>query len=367
MKFKAIDYMVWAKTHTRAAINLSLSSVGRPALSELKIDWSDLELSLPHNPYGYPPLTAAVADRFNVEEENVVLTQGASHALFLICAALLLPGDSVLIEKPAYQPLIAVPEAFNARVNRFERRYDQEYKIDPEQFSSALIPGTKLVLLTDIHNPSGIRLPRESIKLMAEKAQEIGAALLIDEIYLEFLSKHEERTAFSLADNIFVISSLTKVYGLGGLRCGWILTDPKSAERLKKINDYINVEGVHIGEQLAAIIFPQLDMLHSKNSSVISDNFGSIKRFIKKDPRLSWIEPAGGVVCFPRVTAEFSGDELAKHLRSNYDTGVVPGSYFEEKQHFRLGFGVVSEVLKQGLDNINNALNDLSKSQLKSF
>lgn len=362
MKFKSIDYMIWAKTHTRAAINLCLSSVSRPTPTELDLNWNDIELSLPHNPYGYPPLISSIADRFRVEEKNVVLTQGASQALFLVCAALLMPGDRVLVEKPAYQPLLVVPEAFAARIHRFDRMYDQEYKIDPERFSSALLPGTKLVLLTDIHNPSGIRLPRECIKTMADRAQEIGAALLIDEVYLDFLKEREERTAFSLANNIIIISSLTKVYGLGGLRCGWILAEPELAERIKKINDYINVEGVHIGEQIAVKVFSRLSYIHAKNSHMINKNRINIKRFIQKEHRLSWVEPDGGVVCFPKVEADFSGDGLAEHLRKNYATGVVPGSFFEDKQHFRMGFGIATEDLTLGLDNIKNSLNDLSKS-----
>jgi len=181
--------------------------------------------------------------------------------------------------------------------------------------------------------------------------------VLIDEIYLDFLEGQE--TSFSLADNVIVISSLTKVYGLGDLRCGWILCRPPLVGKLRRIIDYIDVEGVFIGEQISAENFPQLDSLRKKTKPLLEENRSILRRFIQEEEKLSWVEPHGGAVCFPRIESNTNGDKLAAILSEKYETSIVPGSFFEEPRHFRLGFGLNPQTLIQGLENIKMALKEI--------
>jgi len=326
--------------------------------------WQDLDLNLEdlqidgEHGYGYEPLLEAIAAKYRVREENVVSTLGASQALFSVCAVLLQPGNEVLIEKPVYEPLLSVPRAFGAKILRFGRKYKQRYEVNFEEFASLLSSRTKLVILTNLHNPSGALLSRPALRKLAAAAEKKKALILVDEIYLEFLDGEEGETSFSLAPNLIVISSLTKVYGLGGLRCGWILAPAQLAERMRKLMDYILVEGVFIGEQISAKVFVQLDSIKAKNKPLIEKNKSMIRDFIQGEERLSWIEPAQGVVCFPRVEAPMNGDNLAELLQEKYDTSVVPGSFFEEPQHFRLGYGLPSSLLAEGLENIRKALRE---------
>ncbi|UCC40038.1 MAG: pyridoxal phosphate-dependent aminotransferase [Candidatus Aminicenantes bacterium] len=355
MRFETIGFIEWMKTRARTKIDLTRSSVRNFSLKNLNVKREELEIFGP-NDYGYPPLLEAVASRYKVKEENVVTAVGSSHAIFLVCAALIERGDEVLIETPVYEPLLAVPRAFDAVTKRFERRYDNGYQIDLEKFASLLSPKTKLIVLTNLHNPTGALLSRRDLRDLVGIAHKSGAQVLIDEIYLEFLEGAESETSFSTEENIIVISSLTKVFGLGGLRCGWILASSALAKRLRSIIDYINVDGVFIGEQISAKIFDQIDSIKDESKETLEKNMSMIANLIRKEEKLSWVEPAGGVVCFPRVEAGLSGDELASLLLERYDTSVVPGSFFEKPQHFRMGFGVRPDTLARGLENIKKVL-----------
>ncbi len=357
MRFETIGFIEWMKTKGQAKINLTRSSVWNFSLKNLDIKREELEIYGP-NDDGYLPLLEAIASRYEVKEENVVTAVGSSQAIFLVCAALLERGDEVLIEAPVYEPLLAVPRAFDAVISRFERKYDDGYRIDFEKFASLFSPKTKLVILTNLHNPSGALLSRSDLKDLVKIASKRGAWVLIDEIYLEFLEGMESETSFTLEENIIVISSLTKVFGLGGLRCGWILASSELAKRMRRIIDYFNVDGVFIGEQISAKIFDQIDSIREKNKEALEKNMSAIVNFIREEEKLSWVEPAGGVVCFPKVEAGLSGDELASLLLERYDTLVVPGSFFEAPQHFRIGIGVRPDTFARGLDNIRNALKD---------
>lgn len=357
MRFETIGFIEWMKTKGQAKVNLTRSSVRNFPLKNLDIKREELEIYGP-NDYGYPPLLEAIASRYKVKEENVVTAVGSSHAIFLVCAALIEQGGEVLIEAPVYEPLLAVPKALDAVVSRFERRYDDGYQVDLENFASLLSPKTKLVILTNLHNPSGALLSRRELKDLVGIAHKRGAWVLIDEIYLEFLEGMESETSFSLEENVIVISSLTKVFGLGGLRCGWILAPSELAKRMRRIIDYTNVDGVFIGEQISAKIFDKIDSIREKNKETLERNISMIASFITGEEKLSWVEPAGGVVCFPKVEAGLSGDELASLLLERHDTSVVPGSFFEDPQHFRIGFGVRPDTLARGLENIKKVLKD---------
>jgi aspartate/methionine/tyrosine aminotransferase len=359
MRFSSIQYLEWTKTQTGCRINLCPSSIDKVSLSSLSLDLSGLEIS-GANQYGYAPLVDALASRYGTQPENVVTTQGTAQALFLVCAALLNPGDRVLVEKPAYEPMLSVPAALGAEVTRFERRFEEGFGVDLESYRRELEKRPRLVLLTNLHNPSGAYLRPDELRALARSAEAQGATVLVDEVYLDFLGEPGARSAFPLGKNVIVVSSLTKAYGLGGLRCGWMLAPAALAEKVWKIIDHMHVEGVFLGEQVALQCFSRLEVIRKRHAERIAANFSLLKDLVHSDKRLSWIEPQGGVVGFPRVEAGFDGDRLAEFLKSRYATCVVPGRFFESPRHFRIGFGGSPEEFKQGLMFLGKALDDLS-------
>jgi aspartate/methionine/tyrosine aminotransferase len=359
MRFDPVVYMEWAKSSSRAAVNLAQSGLPGLTFADLNLDLGSVELNGVH-PYGWKPLIEAIAGRYGADPESVVPTIGTSQAIFLVGAALLSAGDGVYIEKPAYEPLLDVSRALGANVRRFERRFERKFGIDLEEFETGFPEGTKLVLLTNLHNPSGVRLESGKIRALAEAAARRGAMLCIDEVYLELAAGEGPKTAFGSADNIIVISSLTKAFGLAGLRCGWIMAPPRIVPAIRRVVDHLYVEHVFAAEQLAARAFSRLDGLMTKSRIWTDKNKAIVRAFMEGEPRLKWVEPDGGVVAFPRVVGRdeetAGGDRLARELRETKDTSIVPGSFFEDARHFRLGFGLEAGLLRLGLANIRSKL-----------
>jgi aspartate/methionine/tyrosine aminotransferase len=355
MNFESVAYMEWAKLRSAAPINLCQSGVPGLSLRDLPVGLDGCDINGDHA-YGYPPLLEAIAARAGAHPNNVVPSLGASEAVFLACAALLDRGDRVLVEKPGYEPFVSCARAVGAEIHRWERRFENGYGLDLDEFEEAIPDRTKLVLMTNLHNPSGALLPREDVRALAEAAGKRGAMVFIDEIYLDYLDGDRARTAFGAADNIFTASSLTKVYGLSGLRCGWIVAPAPLAQTLRRLVDHLFVLHVFIAEQIAARLFPHLGTIKERNRALHESNRRTVADFIAAEPRLSWVEPPGGILGFPRVEGIRGGDALAEALKTGYGTAVVPGGFFDDPRHFRIGWGVPADILARGLANISSAL-----------
>jgi aspartate/methionine/tyrosine aminotransferase len=359
MAFSPVEYMEWAKLRSAARTNLSRSGMPLLGREEVPLSFDGLDIN-GGSPYGFPPLLEAIAARHGTVPSSVVPTLGTSEAIFIVCAALLERGETAVVETPSYEPMLSCARAVGASVCRFERRFEDRYRIDPDAFAAAIPEGTKLVLMTNLHNPSGAFLSGDEVGSLARLAGGKGAVLFVDEIYLEHMPGAAARTAFGRDDNICVSSSLTKVFGLPGLRCGWILAPARLAEKMRRVTDHLHVDHVFLAEQLAARMFPLLDVLKSRTQAARDANRGVLGRFLAGETRLSWVEPDAGIVAFPRVAGRLDGgDTLARILRERYETSVVPGSFFEAPSHVRIGFGVPSDELETGLRNISLALDDL--------
>lgn len=359
MKFDPVAHMEWAKLESRARVNLSRSGVPGLGFRDLGLDLEGIEINGEH-PYGYLPLVEAIAGRHGAAPANVIPSIGTSMAIFHVCAALLGPGDTAVVERPAYEQMRAVPKALGANVVRFERTLEEAYRIDPEALSARIPDGTKLVLMTNLHNPSGVWLSPDEIRAVAGAAARKGAWLFIDEVYLEFMPGGEARTAFGLADNIIAAASLTKVFGLSGLRCGWILAPDALVPLFRRAFDHFFVEPVFPSEQLAARLFPLLDGIKEKRRGEWEARRREAAAFIAGERRLAWVEPSAGIVGFLRVHGPAAaGDALARALRERWETSIVPGTFFEDPRCVRLGYGVEPAVLREGLAAIRAALDSL--------
>jgi aspartate/methionine/tyrosine aminotransferase len=215
-------YMEWAKARPHSAVDLGISNVLGCRLEDLPGARDALDFD-GRNDDGYPPLLEAVAARYQVAPDQVATAIGTSGANFLACLALLTAGDEVLVETPAYDPLLAAPRTLGARVNRFERRIEDRFAVDPAAVKAALTASTRLVILTHPHNPTGGLTSDEALTEIARLADRQGALVLVDEVYLDAAKGCGARPATHLAGNIISTNSLTKSYGLAPLRCGWAI------------------------------------------------------------------------------------------------------------------------------------------------
>ncbi|MBC8032141.1 MAG: pyridoxal phosphate-dependent aminotransferase [Pyrinomonadaceae bacterium] len=353
----ASEYMYWAKTSSRARFNLATSGLANLKLQDLQVSLDDLEMT-GDTGYGYAPLVDALAERYRVERECVVTAAGTSFANHLALAALIEPGDEILLESPAYEPLLATARFLGAQVKRFQRKFENGFRLTAAEIEPHLSPQTKLIVLTNLHNPTGVAADMGDLKEIGELAWKRNARVLIDEVYLEMLFEESPQTAFHLGPEFVVTSSLTKAFGLSGLRCGWILAAPELAKSMWRLNDLFAATPVHAGERLSVTALQQLPAIAERSRQRLDENRGLLNQFLDGRDDLEVVRPPFGSIMFPRVKDE-TADKLIALLREKYETSVVPGRFFEMPAHFRVGLGGDRETLAEGLDRLGSALDDL--------
>src|SRR4029450_6356736 len=216
MKHKHSDYMHWSKTQSRARFNLATSGVAPFPLRELPVDLDKLEIN-GDNSYGYPPLQKAIAMHHGVDPECIVESAGTSMANHLAMAAIIEPGDEVLIEHPAYGPILDVAQYLQANMKRFPRTEENGWAVDPGEIRGGITPKARLIVITNLHNPTSALTPDSVLREIGDIARSIGALVLVDEVYLDAVYEETPRTSFHLGPEFIVTSSLTKVYGVSGL------------------------------------------------------------------------------------------------------------------------------------------------------
>jgi aspartate/methionine/tyrosine aminotransferase len=354
---EAAAYMEWAKLHSSARYNLATSGLGSLPLRELPVSLDDLEIT-GESAYGYEPLLEAVARHTGAAPENVVLAAGTSMANHLALAGVLEPGDEVLIEAPAYPMMAAAARYLRAQVTTFPRRMEDGYRIDPDQVRSRLSPHTRAIVVTDLHNPSSVRAEAAALRALAALAEESGAWLLVDEVYLEVVFEQDVRSAWHLGPRVLATSSLTKAYGLSGLRCGWILAPAETARTLWRLNDVFAASAAHIPERLGVIAFQNLASLRERARARLQAHRGLLNVFLEGRDDLESVAVPWGTTAFPRLR-EGAVDALCARLRDVYETSVVPGRFFGAERHFRIGLGGETSELQEGLARLGQALDDL--------
>jgi aspartate/methionine/tyrosine aminotransferase len=351
-------YMEWAKTRSQSRFNLASSGVAAFPLGELPVRAGDVELTGPSF-YGYPPLQERLARKCGVAPESVLAATGTSMANFLLMAALLEPGDEVLIEHPTYELLTDAARYLRLDVKRFPRRGEEDFRLDPDAVARALTARTRLVVVTNLHNPSSAFADEATLVRVGEIARSVKARVLVDEVYLEALVVEGRpcRSAFHLGPDFVTTSSLTKAYGLGGLRCGWALADPDLVRRMWRLNDLFGVIPAHPAERLGVVALDHLDLVAARARRILEANREAVNHFFEERDELRAPRVDSGMITFPRL---LRGDveTLAAILRDRYETTVVPGRYFEMPEHFRLALGCPPETLAEGLRRLAAALDE---------
>ncbi|MFN2475031.1 MAG: pyridoxal phosphate-dependent aminotransferase [Chthoniobacterales bacterium] len=355
-------YMEWAKLQSAAQFNLATSGIMNVQTPEFPRVAEALAINSPGG-YGFQPLQQRLAQHAGAPVECVVAAAGTSMANHLAMAALLQPGDEVLIEQPAYGLLLEVASYLGARVKRLERPFENGFGVDVAELADAMTADTRLVVLTNMHNPSGALLNAQTLRQVGELAVERGVRVLVDEVYLEMLFDGPPSASFAIgqqlageSDNPFVVtSSLTKGYGLSGLRCGWILAAPKLAHRMWRLNDLFGANAAHPAEQLSVVAFNEIELFRARAKEILATNRPMLDEFLDSRADLACVRPPAGTVVFPQLP-HGDAEGFSALLRARFETSVVPGRFFEMPQHFRIGIGGDAAELREGLSRIAVAL-----------
>ena len=355
MRHKQSDYMHWSKTNSVARFNLATSGVAPFPLRELPVHLETLEINGTDDGYGHPPLQKAIAAHHGVDPDCVVESAGTSMANHLALAAIIEPGDEVLIEHPAYGPILDVARYLHADVKRFPRTEETGWAVDPKAVRDCITPKTRLIVITNLHNPTSALTPDWVLQEIGDIARTIGALVLVDEVYLDAVYERTPRTSFLLGPEFVVTSSLTKVYGVSGLRCGWILARPDLAWKMRRLNDLYSATPVYPGLLLAVAVFKHLNRLREKARRIVEADRKLLRDFLVKQSGLSAVWTDWGTTSFVQLE-DSNADEFLERLRTEFDTSAVPGRFFEMPDHFRIGMGVNTEMFAEGLDRISRAM-----------
>ena len=366
-RFPPFRYMRWAKSHIPmgsgegAAYYLAGSGLGPPNPDELPL--SPAAADLQHAGYDMPPeARRRLAGRYGLaDEEGLMLTLGTSHAFHLLCASTLSPGDRCLVERPAYEMLVNLPRLFGASVGRFERRFEDGWRLPEDLPDQIRRERPAMVLLSNPHNPSGVMLDLVDLTPIVEVVTEVQGVLAVDEVYLEYTDDPVGRSAVGLADGAFaeqvaIASSFTKAYGLGTVRFGWLVASPPRIEAARLYNDYISVLYPNPGAWVGLAAMDHLEALSSRARAYQDRGRAIVQAWVDARDDVAWVPPDAGIIGFPRLRPVEDTHAFVDRLHAEHGTLVVPGEFFGAPGHVRLGFGVEETVLREGLTRIGLAL-----------
>ncbi|MBL8118956.1 MAG: pyridoxal phosphate-dependent aminotransferase [Anaerolineae bacterium] len=341
--------------------NLAESSVSDGLFSQLGLKLDDLVLMYGDH-LGKPELRAMIAGEGPLlHAEDVLLTVGAAAALFIVSTSLLEAGDRALVVFPNYATNIETPRQLGCQMDYFQLSFEGGFRIDVDALIARITPETKLVSVTCPHNPTGTMISENDLHRLVEAVENRGCRLLFDETYREMSFGTVLPPAASLSQRVISVSSLSKTYGLPGIRTGWILCRDRSLmETFLAAKEQIFISNPVVDEEIAYQFLSRKAEHLERIRAHIDTNFGILKAWMGEQTDYEWVEPQGGVVCFPRIKPE-SGVDVEKFysiLNTVYKTWVGPGHWFEsDRRHMRVGFGwPTADELTRGLNNITQAL-----------
>jgi aspartate/methionine/tyrosine aminotransferase len=346
--------------------NLSESSVSDRRLSDLGLDLDLDDLVLLYGDHlGDPPLREAVASAGEgLTADDVIVTAGAAAALFSVSTSQLEPGDHLVVVRTNYATNLETPRAIGAEVDTVDLSFDDGWALDVEEVARRVRPGaTKLLSVTCPHNPTGTMLGLDQLHALVDLADSNGIPLLVDETYRDLTHGEQLPLAATLSPTAISVASMSKAYGLPGLRVGWaICRDPQLAETLLAAKEQMVICGPTIDEAVAGRVLAERDRILPPILEGVRERLGTVRGWMAAQDTFEWIEPSGGVVGLVRFRPEVQVDEQRFHevLLAEYGTYVGPGHWFEvDDRHFRLGFGwPTTDELHAGLKALTAAAHD---------
>lgn len=303
----------------------------------------------------------AVARRYGLSPDQIVATTGATGALVMLLKALVSPGDHVLVERPGFDFLSRLALEARARVETFDRTAPA-YAIDLAHLRSRLTPHTRAVLITNLHNPTGARLTPTEIAAIAAVAGEVGAVLVVDEVYADFAAEAGAPPAATLASNVLTVSSLTKVFGLFALKFGWLAGDAELVARIRASAPDGDMGVSKLSHAVAAHVLEAPAPFEAHWRGVLARTRPVVERRVAAllaDGLLEGALPVHGCMYFPRVPGVDDTRALARRLLEEFGVLVAPGEYFGAPGHIRIGFGSDAAAIDRGLQRLHDGLRAL--------
>lgn len=345
--------------------NLSESSVTDRRLAEFDIDLSQLTLFYgPHR--GDPRLCQLIAKQSGssaIRAGDVLVTSGAAGALFIVATSLLRRDSHLVVVRPNYATNIETPRAIGCEISYIDLTLESGFRLDVDAVEAALRPNTAYISLTCPHNPTGTMIAWEQLERIGRLAARHGCYVLVDETYRDLSYSTPYPCTAAISERFICVSSVSKAFGIPGVRVGWLIArDPALQVRFLAAKEQIGICGSVVDEAIALAALEQRDGWLAVSNRRNREHLEIVRSWITHEPRIEWVEPAGGVVCFPRlqVAAGFDTGRFYGSLLANHGTYVGQGHWFEMSDlHMRIGFAwPTQEQLRGGLAAISATLDE---------
>ncbi|WP_129777872.1 pyridoxal phosphate-dependent aminotransferase [Peristeroidobacter soli] len=304
---------------------------------------------------GNPFVLDSLAARYDVPRDSITCTTGASSGLAIIFNAYVEPGSHVIVERPYFDFLPALALNHGAQVSFIERRAP-EYAIDPEQLAALIRPNTRLVVLTNLNNPTGAHLSDAQLLRLASVAERAGVKIVVDEVYGDFVSLG---TAARLSPAFISVNSLTKVYGLFSLKCGWIIAGEEARARINAVYERFEFGLSKVAHTVAAVVLEDMRPFESHWRGILSASQPVVMKQAGELARAGLLTgdvPEFGCMYFPRLVFNVDDVAVTDWLWLHHDIAVAPGSYFGSPGHLRIGFGRDARDVADGMERLRLGL-----------
>jgi len=362
MTYRKIDYLEWARTFMgNVRFDLARSNVKSLTREELGLpDALDLNIA---DEQGHPELRKAIAARVQADPARVLVTNGATAAIALACSAVIQTGDEVLLESPNYEPLYRNPVHLGATVKMLERTFENGWQIDLEELERKISRRTRILILTNSHNPSGVATNPDKMLTIGQIARDHGARVLVCETFLDNLFKAKPVPCATQGDNFISIGSMSKIYGLGAIRIGWLVAAEQTVTRAKAAADYL-AGGISAPSQAVALhALREADRLVERCRKIVLANLRIVGDWVRKRSDMNWVEPDAGTIALLKLPPHMDAMALSILLREKYSTLVAPGDFFWLKGFIRVSLGIDEDILRAGLKNLSSAIDELKSSK----
>lgn len=328
-----------------------------------------LNMRITYNPtMGSPRLREVIAARYaQTAAANVLVTGGAVEANFLLANVLIEPGDTVIIQSPAYQALYSVAEARGANVKHWQMRLDAGYRPDLTELAALIDDKTKAVIINIPHNPTGAVIGQADLETIIGWAEGKGFWVICDEVYHDLALEEGviPAAARSLSEKAISLGSMSKSFGLSGLRLGWIAAPEDIIYRCWCWKDYTSISNSPLSDYLAAFALANSGRIMARNIPMAKQNLARLLDWYRQNEGvIEYAVPRAGVLSFPRLHGlPVSTEEFCLRIYRERGVLLVPGECFDRPGHLRIGFGTAPAKFKQGLDLLTEHLRQVLRSK----
>jgi len=371
MSFAPFELEEWqSRWETTVAYNLADSGVQAVRLGELLRDEAELarllEIDLHYPPVaGTDLLRERIAAWTGALPGNVLVTVGASEANAIVAAALMEPGDEVVVMEPGYRQIRGIAQNAGARVHAFPLDPARGWRPDLEALDAAVTDRTKLIAVTNPNNPVGTILAEAEMDAVVAAARRAGAWLLADEVYrgTERLADAITPTFWGRDERAISVGSLSKAFGLPGLRLGWLVAPTEIVEATWRRHEYATIATGVLSMHLAEIALEPAtrDRLLARTRGFIREGYGRLEAWIGANADLlSIVPPDATALGFVRYSLDLPSVEVAHALRREADVLVAPGATFGVERHLRITHGLEPAMLDAAFERAGRVLRGLA-------